>query len=113
VRFAVAQVEELRLRQFLGQQGAVVRIGMACARENASCSRDWLVTDINTRIRCSWWKGDAEIIGGFPITHRAERDFRPARRVWSAGRKQLIPYLTSLLKEMQAEGPAPDAKAAS
>jgi manganese-dependent inorganic pyrophosphatase len=54
-------------------------------------------------------KGDAEIITRISYPHVEKDEIFDLPGIVSR-KKQLIPYLTSLLKEMQAEGMTPTAR---
>jgi manganese-dependent inorganic pyrophosphatase len=112
VRFAVAQVEELGFGNFWGQARALSSaLDGLCAGERLVFA-GLLVTDINTQNSLLLVKGDAEIIARISYHHIEQNEIFDLPGVVSR-KKQLIPYLTSLLKEMQAEGAAPTPKAAS
>ena len=68
-----------------------------------------LVTDINSQNSLLLVKGDAEVIARISYPHVEKDEIFDLQGIVSR-KKQLIPYLTSLLKEMQAEGAIPAAK---
>ena len=103
VRFAVSQVEELGFANFWQH-----------ARELATALQDLrhaeeltfaclLVTDINTQNSLLMVKGDAGLIQRISYAHVEKDEIFDLPGIVSR-KKQLIPYLTSLLKEMAAEG---------
>jgi len=68
-----------------------------------------LVTDINTQNSLMLVKADPELIRRISYPHIEQDEIFDLRGVVSR-KKQLIPYLTSLLKEMQADGVSPATK---
>jgi manganese-dependent inorganic pyrophosphatase len=68
-----------------------------------------LVTDINTQNSLLLVKGDADMIARISYPHVEEDEIFDLPGIVSR-KKQLIPYLTSLLKEMSAEGATPTHK---
>lgn len=106
VRFAVSQVEELgfdnfwqhsaQLSQALGELRAADRLAFAAL----------LVTDINTQNSLMLVNGDSDFIRRISYSHVKQDEIFDLPGVVSR-KKQLIPYLTDLLKEMQSEGVAP------
>ena len=106
VRFAVSQVEELgfdnfwqhstQLSQALGELRAADRLAFAAL----------LVTDINTQNSLMLVNGDADFIRRISYSHVKQDEIFDLPGVVSR-KKQLIPYLTDLLKEMQSDGVAP------
>jgi manganese-dependent inorganic pyrophosphatase len=68
-----------------------------------------LVTDINTQNSLLLVKGDPEIIARISYPHVEQDEIFDLPGIVSR-KKQLIPYLTGLLKEMQAEGATPTTK---
>ena len=103
IHFAVSQVEELGFDNFwahakdiaaaLGQLRADEKLAFACL----------LVTDINTQNSILLVKGDADFIRRISYAHIEQDEIFDLPGVVSR-KKQLIPYLTSLLKEMAADG---------
>jgi manganese-dependent inorganic pyrophosphatase len=109
VRFAVAQVEELGFGNFWGQAKPLsVALAALCTAEHLLFA-GLLVTDINTQNSLLLVKGDAEIITRISYPHVEKDEIFDLPGIVSR-KKQLIPYLTSLLKEMQAEGMTPTAR---
>jgi manganese-dependent inorganic pyrophosphatase len=109
VRFAVAQVEELGFGNFWGQAKPLsAALAGLCTSEHLLFA-SLLVTDINTQNSLLLVKGDAEIIARISYPHVEKDEIFDLPGIVSR-KKQLIPYLTSLLKEMQAEGMTPTAR---
>jgi manganese-dependent inorganic pyrophosphatase len=109
VRFAVAQVEELGFGNFWGHAKPLsAALEGLCAAEHLvfACL---LVTDINTQNSLLLVKGDPEIIARISYPHVEQNEIFDLPGIVSR-KKQLIPYLTGLLKEMQAEGATPTTK---
>jgi len=65
-----------------------------------------LVTDINTQNSLLLVKGDASFIQRISYAHVEQDEIFDLPGIVSR-KKQLIPYLTSLLKEMGADGSGP------
>jgi manganese-dependent inorganic pyrophosphatase len=108
-RFAVAQVEELGFGNFWGQAKVLSSaLEGLCAAEQLLFA-GLLVTDINTQNSLLLVKGDADVIARISYPHLENDEIFELAGIVSR-KKQLIPYLTSLLKEMQAEGAIPAAK---
>jgi manganese-dependent inorganic pyrophosphatase len=106
VRFAVAQVEELGFGNFWGQAKPLsAALAGLCTSEHLLFA-SLLVTDINTQNSLLLVKGEAEIIARISYPHVEKDEIFDLPGIVSR-KKQLIPYLTSLLKEMQAEGMTP------
>jgi len=102
-RFAVAQVEELGFGNFWGQAKALsAALEGLCAAEQLLFA-SLLVTDINTQNSLLVVKGDSEVVARISYHHVEQDEVFDLPGIVSR-KKQLIPYLTSLLKEMQAEG---------
>ena len=108
-RFAVAQVEELGFGNFWGQAKVLSSaLEGLCAAEQLLFA-GLLVTDINTQNSLLLVKGDADVIARISYPHVENDEIFELAGIVSR-KKQLIPYLASLLKEMQAEGAIPAAK---
>ena len=109
VRFSVSQVEELGFGNFWGQAKP-----LAAALEELRAAEHLvfaclLVTDINTQNSLLLVKGDADMIARISYPHVEKDEIFDLPGIVSR-KKQLIPYLTSLLKEMSAEGATPTHK---
>jgi len=108
VRFAVSQVEELGFGNFwkhakplcaaLERMRAAEGLAFACL----------LVTDINSQNSLLLVKGDADFISRISYAHVEKDEIFDLPGIVSR-KKQLIPYIGSLLKEMQSEGATPTA----
>jgi manganese-dependent inorganic pyrophosphatase len=106
VRFAVSQVEELGFDNFwqhasglstaLQELRAVERLAFAAL----------LVTDINTQNSLMLVKGDPEVIRRISYAHVQQDEIFDLPGVVSR-KKQLIPYLSDVLKAMASEGVSP------
>jgi manganese-dependent inorganic pyrophosphatase len=109
VRFAVSQVEELGFGNFWQHSkplcGALDRMRIS---ENLAFAC-LLVTDINSQNSLLLVKGDADFISRISYPHVEKDEIFDLPGIVSR-KKQLIPYIASLLKEMQAEGSSPSAK---
>jgi manganese-dependent inorganic pyrophosphatase len=109
MRFAVAQVEELGFGNFWGQSKLLsIALDELCASEQLLFA-GLLVTDINTQNSLLLVKGDADVIARISYPHVEQGEIFELAGIVSR-KKQLIPYLTSLLKEMLAEGALSAAK---
>ncbi|RFC47602.1 MAG: manganese-dependent inorganic pyrophosphatase [Verrucomicrobia bacterium] len=106
VRFAVSQVEELGFSNFwqhaqpiseaLQELRADERLAFACL----------LVTDINTQNSLMLVKADEGLIRRISFAHVEQDEIFDLPGIVSR-KKQLIPYLGSLLREMAADGALP------
>ncbi len=105
-RFAVAQVEELGFGNFWDHAKA-----LAVALEELRAAErllfaGLLITDINSQNSLLLVKGEPEIIARISYPHVEQDEIFDLPGIVSR-KKQLIPYLTGLLREMQAEGALP------
>ncbi len=108
VRFSVSQVEELGFGNFwLHAKEVAAALQQVCDAENLVFA-SLLVTDINTQNSLLLVKGDAEFIAHVTYPHVEQNEIFDLPGIVSR-KKQLIPYLSSVLREMQAEDvlPAP------
>ena len=106
VRFAVAQVEELGFGNFwLHAKPLSLALEQLRAAERLLFA-GLLVTDINTQNSLLLVKGDADMIARISNPHVEKDQIFDLPGIVSR-KKQLIPYLTGLLKELQAEGAVP------
>jgi len=106
VRFAVAQVEELGFGNFWSHSKLILnalhdlreteRVAFACL----------LVTDINTQNSLLLVKGDPGFIQRISYPHVEQDEIFDLPGIVSR-KKQLIPYIASILKEMTADGATP------
>ncbi len=106
IHFAVSQVEELGFDNFWAHAPAITAaLGQLRADEKLAFA-GLLVTDINTQNSLLLVKGDADLIRRISYAHVEQDEIFDLPGVVSR-KKQLIPYLTSLLKEMSADGVSP------
>ncbi len=103
VRFAVSQVEELGFGNFWSHSA---ELGLALERlridENLNFA-SLLITDINTQNSLLLARGDEGFIQRISYPHVEQDEIFDMPGVVSR-KKQLIPYLSSLIKEMLADG---------
>lgn len=104
VRFAVSQVEELGFDNFWQHAKALTKaLGELRADEKLTFAV-LLVTDINTQNSLMLVKADADLIRRISYAHVEKDEIFDLPGVVSR-KKQLVPYLTSLLREMHADSP--------
>ncbi len=112
VRFAVSQVEELGFGNFWQKSKDLLRaLDELCTAENL-CFACLLVTDINTQNSLLLFKGDPE------LTHRITYPSVEDGEIFDlpgivSRKKQLIPYLTTLLREAGNDGVVPASRGAA
>jgi manganese-dependent inorganic pyrophosphatase len=108
VRFSVSQVEELGFGNFwLHARDLATALHNVSEAERLTFA-SLLITDINTQNSLLLVKGDAEFISHVTYPHVEQNEIFDMPGVVSR-KKQLIPYITSVLREMQAEGVLPAA----
>lgn len=112
VRFAVAQVEELGFGNFWQHAKPLAAALQELRDEEDLLFAALLVTDINTQNSLLLVKGDPQFIARISYTHVEQDEIFDLPGVVSR-KKQLIPYLTSVLKEMAADGTLPTVAATS
>jgi len=106
VRFAVSQVEELGFDNFW-QHAKPIAAALADLRAAERLAfAALLITDINTQNSLMLVKGDPEFIRRISYAQVEQDEVFDLPGVVSR-KKQLIPYLTDLLKAMHSEGVAP------
>lgn len=106
IRFSVSQVEELGFGNFW-QQAKPITVALQELRDDERLAfAALLVTDINTQNSLLLVKGDSGFIDRISYTHIEQDEIFDLPGVVSR-KKQLIPYLTGLLKEMAADGTLP------
>jgi manganese-dependent inorganic pyrophosphatase len=106
VRFAVSQVEELGFDNFW-QHAAELSAALQELRTTERLAfASLLVTDINTQNSLMLVKGDPEVIRRISYAHVQQDEIFDLPGVVSR-KKQLIPYLSDVLKAMTSEGLAP------
>jgi manganese-dependent inorganic pyrophosphatase len=110
IRFTVSQVEELGFANFW-QHAKKLAAALDQLRENDRLAfAALLVTDINTQNSLLLVKGDAGLISRIHYAHVEKDEIFDLPGIVSR-KKQLIPYFTSLLKEMQTDGLPPSTTA--
>ncbi len=106
VRFAVSQVEELGFDNFWPHAKALAAALADLRATEKLAFTALLVTDINTQNSLMLVKGDPEFIRRISYPHVEQDEIFELNGVVSR-KKQLIPYLTDLLREMHSEGETP------
>jgi manganese-dependent inorganic pyrophosphatase len=109
IRYAVSQVEELGFRNFWQHAKAIAQAVRDLRDEERLTFAALLVTDINTQNSLLLVKGDSAIIDRISYPHVEQDEIFDMPGVVSR-KKQLIPYLTSLIKELAADGALPTGK---
>ncbi len=103
VRFAVSQVEELGFGNFW-QHAKAIAAALQDLRDTEHLAfACLLVTDINTQNSLLIAKGDPGLIQRISYAHVEQDEIFDLPGIVSR-KKQLIPYLSSLLREMAADG---------
>ncbi len=110
VRFSVSQVEELGFGNFWQNAKPIAAALQGLRDEERLAFAALLVTDINTQNSLLLVKGDAGFIDRISYAHVEKDEIFDLPGVVSR-KKQLIPYLTSVLREMAADGTSPSAPA--
>ncbi len=103
VRFSVSQVEELGFDNFWQHAKTLTKALGELRNDEKLAFAALLVTDINTQNSLMLVKGDDELIRRISYAHIEQDEIFDLPGVVSR-KKQLIPYLTSLLKELAADG---------
>ncbi len=112
VRFAVSQVEELGFGNFWQNSKALLRaLDDLCTGEGL-CFACLLVTDINTQNSLLLFKGDPEITRRITYPGVEDGEIFDLPGIVSR-KKQLIPYLTTLLREAINDGVTPQIRGAA
>lgn len=106
VRFSVSQVEELGFGNFWDHAKPIAQALHDLRNEEGLAFAGLLVTDINTQNSLLLVKGDPGFIGRISYPHVENEDIFDLPGIVSR-KKQLIPYLGSLLREMAADGASP------
>lgn len=107
VHFAVSQVEELGFVNFWSHSAAIAEALAQLRTEEKLAFAGLLITDINTQNSLLLVKGDPDLIRRISYAHVEQDEIFDLPGVVSR-KKQLIPYLSSLLKEMVADGLTPN-----
>lgn len=106
VRFAVSQVEELGFGNFWQHAKNIATALEALNRDEQLAFACLLVTDINTQNSLLLVKGDPEFIARIGYPHVEKNEIFDMPGIVSR-KKQLIPYIGSVLREMQTDGVSP------
>jgi len=111
VRFAVSQVEELGFGNFWSHAKALARaLDDLCTQERL-CFACLLITDINTQNSLLLFKGDPELTKRITYPGVEGDEIFDLPGIVSR-KKQLIPYLGTLLKELANDGITPTVRGA-
>lgn len=103
LRFAVSQVEELGFGNFWMHAKPIAQAVHDLREEERLAFAALLITDINTQNSLLLVKGESAIIQRISYPHVEQDEIFDMPGVVSR-KKQLIPYLTSLIKELASEG---------
>ena len=101
VKFSVSQVEELGFASFWGRAREIALALAELRRSERLSFAALLVTDVNTQNSLMMVKGDSDLIERITYPHVEKDEIFDLPGIVSR-KKQLIPYLTSLLREMRA-----------
>jgi Inorganic pyrophosphatase/exopolyphosphatase len=112
VRFAVSQVEELGFGNFWSHSKALARALDDLCTQESLCFACLLVTDINTQNSLLLIKGDPEVAKRITYPGVEADEIFDLPGIVSR-KKQLIPYIGTLLKELAHDGIAPVARRAA
>ena len=100
VRFSVSQVEELGFASFWGRAKGIASALDDLRRADALSFAALLVTDVNTQNSLLMVKGDPELIERITYPHVEKDEIFDLPGIVSR-KKQLIPYLASLIREIR------------
>jgi manganese-dependent inorganic pyrophosphatase len=103
LRFSVSQVEELGFGNFWTHAGPIAAALQGLRDEEQLAFAALLVTDINTQNSLLLVKGDDALIQRINFAQVEQGEIFDLPGIVSR-KKQLIPYLTNLIKEMGADG---------
>jgi manganese-dependent inorganic pyrophosphatase len=103
IRFAVSQVEELGFGNFWQHAKPIAQAVQDLRDEERLTFAALLITDINTQNSLLVVKGESAVIDRISYPHVQQDEIFDLPGVVSR-KKQLIPYFTSLLKELSTEG---------
>ncbi len=109
IRFAVSQVEELGFVNFWQHAKPIANAVQELRDEEKLAFAALLITDINTQNSLLLVKGDDAFIDRISYPHVEQDEIFDMPGVVSR-KKQLIPYLTSLIKQLASEGSLPTGK---
>ncbi|MCS6245641.1 MAG: putative manganese-dependent inorganic diphosphatase [Opitutus sp.] len=105
-RFAVSQIEELGFGNFWKHSRELADALQALRTEESLLFACVLITDINTQNSLLLVKGEAEFISRINYTAVQKDEIFDTPGIVSR-KKQLIPYIGSILKEMNSDGVMP------
>ena len=111
-RFAVSQVEELGFGNFWQHAKPIAQAVQDLRDEEKLLFAALLVTDINTQNSLLLVKGDGAFISKISYPHVEQDEIFDMPGIVSR-KKQLIPYLTTLLKELASDGALGSGKSAA
>jgi len=106
VRFSVSQVEELGFRNFWAHAAPIAQALQELRDTETLAFACLLVTDINTQNSVLVVKGDPSVISRITYPHVKNEESFELRGIVSR-KKQLLPYLGSLLREMADDDELP------
>ncbi len=102
-RFSVSQVEELGFGNFWKHSAALGAALDSLRKEEHLMFAGLLITDINTQNSLLLVRGEQAFIQRISYSHVGEDEIFDMPGIVSR-KKQLIPYITSVLREMQSDG---------
>ena len=108
LRFSVSQVEELGFGNFWLHAKEIAQALQEVSDAEHLAFSSLLVTDINTQNSLLLVKGNDEFVSRVTYPHVEQNEIFDMPGIVSR-KKQLIPYITSVLREMQAEDALPTA----
>lgn len=109
IRFAVSQVEELGFANFWQHAKPIANAVQELRDDEKLAFAALLITDINTQNSLLLVKGDDAFIDRISYPHVEQDEIFDMPGVVSR-KKQLIPYLSSLIKQLASEGALPTGK---
>lgn len=109
VRFAVSQIEELGFANFWQHSRDLAKALQSLRDEEELLFACVLVTDINTQNSLLLVKGEQEFINRISYTTVSKDEIFDMPGIVSR-KKQLIPYIGTIIKEMHAYGVIPSSK---
>jgi manganese-dependent inorganic pyrophosphatase len=112
IKFAVSQVEELGFGNFWQHAKPIAAAVQDLRDDEKLAFAALLVTDINTQNSVLLVKGESVIIERISYPHVEKNEIFDMPGVVSR-KKQLIPYLTTVIRELAADGALPTGKSAT
>ncbi len=112
IKFAVSQVEELGFGNFWQHSKPIAAAVQDLRDDERLAFAALLVTDINTQNSVLLVKGESAVIERISYPHVEKNEIFDMPGVVSR-KKQLIPYLTTLIRELAADGELPTGKSAT